>query len=134
MGNSLILFYYRDQSGHAVGPLPLSEIKRFVAAGVLNADVLVREASSNDWIPLVSALASDEIPVATMVSDSSSLASPASPRFKRLRNRIARKNKKELLGCVVGQIIYLTLLFIFLKFVGWILQRFMPPLFPNGIF
>ena len=134
MGNSVKLFYYRDQTGQAVGPLPLSEIQRFVAAGVLASDVQIRKENSHDWIPLTSAPASEEISTATKTSDFSSQSHQANLPFKRWRNRLARKNKKELLGCAVGQIIYLTLIVIFLKFVAWLLDRFMPPLFPDGIF
>lgn len=45
-------YYYADANAQPVGPLPLDEIRRFVAAGVIPPDVLVCEADGETWRPL----------------------------------------------------------------------------------
>lgn len=75
MGNAPQLFHYRDRSGRSVGPLPLSEILRFVEAGVLPADVRIREENDIEWSSLKGRLDPERIPGDTMSSDSSTRSS-----------------------------------------------------------
>lgn len=45
-------FYYADANSQPVGPLSLDEIRRFIVAGVVPPDVMVCEASGEDWKPI----------------------------------------------------------------------------------
>lgn len=147
MGNGSKLFYYRDQSGRAVGPLPLSEIERFVGAGVLSADIQVSKEGQDEWRALSSVTIPEKIPVATKVSAPSNSATArsssssgsgaetdwneAAKEFKELGKVIGRDVGKGLWRCVGQPILYVVLLVILFKLLMWLLDRFM---FPDGIF
>lgn len=47
-------FYYADENSQPVGPLALDEIRKFAAAGVVPADVMICEAEGENWRSLAS--------------------------------------------------------------------------------
>lgn len=141
MGNESRLFYYRDQTGQAVGPLPLSEIERFVKAGVLPTDVQVREEGGDEWHTMRTKPSGGQIPVATKVSSKSlqqaSLNQTSNPSTKRgsgiTSPKIFGESIGGWMGCaaafIVATVFYLLLLQPILKLMDWLYDKIVGPIF-----
>ena len=136
MGNTQNLFYYRDQNGQKLGPLPLSEIDRFVKAGVLPENVMVREVERNSWRTLDDLVINATLVEATTVSASSTSAGSAnSTSGTAAKSRLRKPSRKFFgesvagwMGCAAaligGTVFYLFLLIPIFKLMEWFYDTF----------
>jgi hypothetical protein len=137
MGNGPQLFYYRDQSGRSVGPLPLSEIFRFVEAGLLPADVRVREENDIEWSSLNGRLGPEGIPGSTRSSDSSTRPSTitglpdcGTPTFgqKKESRKILGESVEGWLVCagflIAATVFYMILMQPLVMLMEWLYDKF----------
>lgn len=144
MGNGPQLFYYRDQSGLSVGPLPLSEIRKFAEGGVIPNDVQITEVGRDNWRPLKSKSPKSnpscelakpppvviEVPprgysggadAHSQVPDDSE-----SPEVDlgEMGRELARDVGKGLWGCVIYPLIIIGSLYLGLAVIEWLYDKF----------
>ncbi|MCB1087320.1 MAG: hypothetical protein KDM63_09765 [Verrucomicrobiae bacterium] len=136
MGNSpQKLFFYQGTAGLADGPLPLSEIERFVEIGALSAGLQIREQGQEAWRPLMHEPFLEEIPVATKVSEGStrpnfpnrSKSVSAKPSLKGAPRLIFGERIEGWVGCAVALIVstafYMVLMQPFFKLIEWLYDK-----------
>jgi hypothetical protein len=149
MGNYRRYFNYRDQTGQAVGPFPLSEIRRFAEAGVVPQDVLVTEVGREDWRPLdwrsskskpsqngPSQKIEKPPPIVIDVpprgsdarteSGTEGTGDPESPEVDlgEAGRELARDVGKGLWGCVIYPLILLGSLYLCFELIEWLYDKF----------
>lgn len=136
MGNDPKLFYYRDNYGQKLGPLPLSEIDRFVKAGVLPENVMVREVEWNVWRSLDDLVIDAALVDETTISASPTSSGPtqgtsgtaATSRLRKPSRKFFGESIGGWMGCaaalIVGTALCLGLLIPIFKLMEWFYDTF----------